>query len=255
VVLDGGSPGRTAYLRKPYHTPSLGQPDEYRGYPTIQDQTVLNQLVNSYYQNSTPIYIHALGDAAVDMSIEAIQYAEQSIGSKHDKRTQLIHVQQVQPDQFDTLKDLDVSMTFQVAHNYYFADYHREFIYGPQRTDRLNPIREAMDHGISSTIHHDAPVHPVDQMMLIWSAVNRSSRSAVIGGPEQRITPYQALQASTINAAYQFFEDDKKGSLKAGKLADFVILDKDPLQVNNDAIKDIKVVQTIKEGEIIWTAK
>lgn len=255
VVLDGGSPGRTAYLREPYYTPTHGQPDNYRGYPTIEDQSVLNALVDSYYQNNTPIHIHALGDAAVDMSIEAIKYAEANITSPHDKRTQLIHAQQVQADQFGILKDLDISITFQMAHNYYFGDYHREFIYGPERTDRLNPIREALDNGISSTIHHDAPVHPVDQMTLIWSAVSRSSRSGIVGGLTQRISPYEALQASTINAAYQFFEEDNKGSLQAGKVADFVILDKNPLTVSREEIKKIKVIQTIKEGEAIWTAK
>mgnify|MGYP000999478968 FL=1 len=228
VVLDGGSPGRTAYLRMPYHTPTPGRGADYRGYPTIKEQSALNSLVDSYYRNDTPIFIHALGDAAVDMSINAVKYAEANIGAPFDKRTQIIHAQQVQPDQFDLLKDLDITITFQVAHNFYFSDYHRKYIYGPVRTDRLNPIKSAMYHGISSTIHHDAPVHPVDQMMLMWAAVNRSSRSGVVSGEDQQITPYQALQASTINAAYQFFEEHKKGSLEAGKMADFVILDRNP---------------------------
>jgi predicted amidohydrolase YtcJ len=187
------------------------------------------------------------------MSIDAVKYAEANISAPHDKRTQIIHAQQVQPDQFEVLKDLDISITFQMAHNFYFGDYHREKIYGPERTDRLNPIKSAMDLGISSTIHHDAPVHPVDQMMLMSSAVNRSSRSGVVGGKEQQITPYQAIQASTINAAYQFFEDDRKGSLTLGKIADLVILDANPLTSAKEDIRSIEVVQTVKDGIAIWT--
>jgi len=253
VVLDGGSPGRTAYLRDPYHTPTHGQAADYRGYPTIEEQSTLNTLVDSYYQNSVPIFIHALGDAAIDMSIDAVKYAEANISAPHDKRTQIIHAQQVQPDQFNVLKDLDITITFQMAHNFYFGDYHRGYIYGPERTDRLNPIKSAMDLGISSTIHHDAPVHPVDQMMLISSAVNRTSRRGIVGGKDEQITQYQAIQASTINAAYQFFEGDRKGSLKLGKIADLVILDENPLTSAREDIRDIKVVQTVKDGIVIWS--
>ncbi len=253
VVLDGGSPGRTAYLRSPYHTSTHGQATDYRGYPTIEEQLSLNLLVDSYYQSNTPIFIHALGDAAIDMSIGAVEYAEANIDAPHDKRTQIIHAQQVQPDQFDVLKDLDITITFQMAHNFYFGDYHRDYIYGPERTDRLNPIKSAMDLGIPSTIHHDAPVHPVDQMMLISSAVNRTSRRGIVGGKEEQITPYQAVQASTINAAYQFFEGDRKGSLRLGKIADLVILDENPLTSAREDIRDIEVVQTVKDGITIWS--
>jgi predicted amidohydrolase YtcJ len=252
IVLDGGSPGRTAYLRAPYYTPTPGQVPDYRGYPTIEDQALLNQLVNDYYRYKTPVYIHALGDAALDMGIAAVAHAESRIEPPHDKRTQFIHVQQVQEDQMQSLSQLDISLTFQVAHNYYFGDYHRSYIYGPERTRRLNPINSALQKGISSSIHHDAPVHPVDQLTLIWSAVNRSTRSGAIIGPGERITPYQALQASTINAAFQFFEEDSKGSLVKGKLADLVILDKNPLKVPRDRIKDIKIRETIKDGSTVW---
>lgn len=249
--LDGGTPGRTAFLREPYHTPTPGQPADYRGYSSIKEQKDMNELIGSYYAQKVPFFIHALGDAAVDQCIAAVKYAEENFPYENS-RTQIIHAQQVQPDQFESLKELDVTITFQIAHNFYFADFHNEFILGPERTARLNPAKEAIDNGFSVTIHHDSPVHPVDQMHLMWTAVNRSSRSGTVYGPDQRLSPYEALRASTIEAAYQYKEEDAKGSLTVGKLADMVVLDENPLKVDPDTIKDINVVETIKEGEMVF---
>ena len=102
--------------------------------------------------------------------------------------------------------------------------------------------------GIIATNHTDASVTPMDQLFLLWSSVNRISRSGVVLGEAQRIDAYRGLKALTINGAYQYFEENTKGSLEAGKLADLVILDKNPLKVDPMKLKDIKVMQTIKEG-------
>jgi predicted amidohydrolase YtcJ len=251
INLDGGSPGRTAYLREPYFTQEAGMDPGYRGYPSIEDPAKLNAIVSSFYEVKTPIFIHALGDAAVDQAIQAIRNAQEKF-PRQDVRTQLIHLQVLGEDQLDQLELLDVTLTFQTTHNFYFADYHNQFTLGPERTERLCPARSAMDRGFSVTIHHDSPVHPVSQLDLIWIASNRLSRSGKTYGAEERLTPYQALRASTIEAAYQFFEEDRKGSLKVGKLADLVILDKNPLRVPIQELKTIRVVETIKEGKRIW---
>jgi hypothetical protein len=92
-------------------------------------------------------------------------------------------------------------------------------------------------------------------MVVVWTAVNRVSRSGEVIGEDQRVTPLEALEAITINAAYQYFEEDSKGSIEVGKLADLVILDKNPLTVDPMTIKDIKVVETIKEGMSIYKAQ
>lgn len=251
VVLDGGSPGRTAFLREPYHRQLPGQQD-YRGYPAIERQTDVNNLIASYYAEGIPVFIHALGDAALDQCIEAVAHAE----ARHpgsDRRTQIIHLQQVQEDQFDQLGELDTSLTFQVTHNFYFADFHAREIYGPDRTARLNPIASALSRGLSATIHHDSPVHPVDPFMLLWNVVARESRSGRVWGPNQRVSMMDALKASTISAAYQFHEDDRKGSIEVGKLADLVILDKNPLNVAKEDIRSLTVLETIKEGRTVYT--
>ena len=251
INLDGGSPGRTAFLREPYYTQTPGQADDYRGYSAIPDQVALNALVASYYEARVPVFIHALGDAALDQCIEAVAYAQ----AKHpydDIRTQLIHLQVVGQDQFDQLEALDVALTFQNTHNYYFADFHNSTTLGPRRTRELTAMGTAFQRGFSTTFHHDSPVHPVDQIMLIWIAVNREGRSGTVYGPEERLSVYQALRAATLEAAWQFREEDRKGSLEVGKLADMVVLSDNPLKTEPKNLRNIQVLETIKEGRRVF---
>jgi len=245
IILDGGSPGRSAWLLEPYHEQFPGE-NGYRGFPHFQDQAELDQLLQENIEAGNPLYIHALGDAAVGQAISALQAA-----GTH-ARTQLIHVQQAGEDQLDLIQSLGATLTFQVAHNYYFGDFHQQSIYGPERTARLNPTRSAMDRGISVSLHHDSPIHPVDQLMLIWAAVNRVTRSGQVIGETQRIPVIDALKASTINAAYQFYEEGRKGSIEVNKLADFVVLSDNPLTVDPMDIRKIKVLETIKEDQTVF---
>lgn len=249
LMLDGGSPGRTAYLREPYHRQLPGE-QNYRGYARIGQHEV-NDIVARCFKNGVPLIIHALGDAALDQAIAGLNVG-QYVAPGDDRRTQLIHLQQVQEDQFDRLRDLDVTLTFQVAHNFYFGDFHEVEIYGPLRTARLNPLASALERGFSTTIHHDSPVHPVDPFFLVWTAVNRTTRSGRVIGAEQRIGVLDALRACTIEPAYQWREEATKGSLAPGKLADLMVVDADPLAIDPDAIKDIAVLETLKEGETIF---
>ena len=100
--------------------------------------------------------------------------------------------------------------------------------------------------------HQDAPVVKPLMLHTVWAAVNRITRNGVSIGPEQRVSVFEALKAVTINAAYAYFEEDIKGTLEKGKLADLVILDNDPLKVEPDAVKDIQVLETIKEGVSLY---
>ena len=115
-------------------------------------------------------------------------------------------------------------------------------------------MRDAIDKGLRPTNHTDFVVAPLDQMFMLWSAVNRVSRGGEVIGPDQRVTALEGLQAMTINVARQYGEQASKGSLEPGKLADLVILDRNPLKVEPMAIKDIRVVETIKEGKTIYPA-
>ena len=140
-------------------------------------------------------------------------------------------------------------------HTYYWGDWHRDSVLGPDRASRISPAASALKRGMPFTQHHDAPVALPSSIMILFSQVNRVTRSGQVLGPEQRVSAMDAIKSTTINAAYQYFEERTKGSLEPGKLADFVILDQNPLTVDPMKIKDIKVVETIKEGKTIYRAR
>jgi hypothetical protein len=160
----------------------------------------------------------------------------------------------VRPDQLDKYVAYSITPSFFTEHTYYFGDTH-VLNRGEEQAFFLSPMRAAIDKGLRPTNHTDFVVAPLDQLFVIWTAVNRISRGGVVIGPDQRVTPLDALKAITINAAYQYGEEESKGSLEPGKLADLVILDGNPLTVDPMTIKDIKVVETIKEGKTIYQAK
>ena len=109
-----------------------------------------------------------------------------------------------------------------------------------------------MSAGVPFTFHQDTPVLPPDMLVTVGCAVNRVTRNGQVLGEEERISPLEALRAVTINAAYQYFEEDQKGSIREGKRADFVVLDQNPLTVDPERIRDIRVLRTIKNGITVY---
>ena len=116
-------------------------------------------------------------------------------------------------------------------------------------------MRTAQELGLKSTNHTDSPVVPPDMLFLVWTAVNRVTRSGQILGPEERVNPYVALKAITDHAAHQYFEEHLKGTIEVGKLADLVILNRNPLKTEPMEIKDIRVLRTLKSGDTLFTAE
>ena len=157
----------------------------------------------------------------------------------------------MRPEQLDKFVKYNMEPSFFTNHAYFWGDIHVQNL-GKERADFLSPMVSAKKLGLKPTNHSDATVTPIDPIFTIWTAVNRVSRSGAIIGQAERTTPYLALQAITSFAAYEFFDENLKGTLTEGKLADFVILDKNPLKVKPIEIKNIKVVETIKEGKSIY---
>jgi hypothetical protein len=165
----------------------------------------------------------------------------------------MIHAQFTRKDQIPKYVEYRIRPSYYTLHTYYFADAHIANR-GPGQAQYISPMRDSIDAGLRPTNHTDFVVAPLDQMFMLWSAVNRISRSGAEIGPGQRISPLEGLKTMTIWAAEQYGEQGSKGSLEPGKLADLVILDRNPLTVDPMAIKDIKVVETIKEGQTIYKA-
>ncbi len=141
--------------------------------------------------------------------------------------------------------------SYYTLHTYYFAEAHIRNR-GERQAMSISPMRDTIDAGIHPTNHTDFVVAPLDQMFMLWSAVNRISRAGDEIGLDQRVTPLEGLKAMTIWVAEQYNEQDAKGSLEVGKLADLVILSDNPLTVAPLDIKDIQVIETIKEGQTIY---
>jgi predicted amidohydrolase YtcJ len=154
-------------------------------------------------------------------------------------------------DQLDRVKELGIVPSYYAAHPYFWGDWHR-LSFGDERASFISPLRATLDRGIPFTIHNDSPIVPPDIMRLIWIAVNRKTRSGYVLGPDQRLTVLEALYAVTQGAAYQYFEENEKGSITPGKRADLVILGVNPLKVEPDAIKDIPVLETIARGQTVY---
>jgi hypothetical protein len=199
------------------------------------------------------VAIHANGDAAIDDALDAIE-AAQAGDPELDARPVIIHAQMTRPDQLERMKRLRVIPSFFVLHTYYWGDRHRERFLGPERAARISPTHTAQQLGVRFTLHCDTPVVPLDPLRLVWAAVNRRTTSGQELGPEERIDVTAALRAVTIDAAFQHFEEDSKGSLEPGKLADLVILGRSPLAEPPESLASIPVLETVVGGESVWRA-
>jgi predicted amidohydrolase YtcJ len=252
IALDGSPQGRTAWRTVPYLIPPDGQKAGYKGYPVIPDTKLVEGLFDEAYRNGWPTHVHANGDAAIDQLIEAMRPVHAKYGPG-DRRHTLIHGQFIRQDQLDSLQELQVIPSLFPMHTFYWGDWYDRII-GPELAQTISPMRSAIDRGMMPTSHSDAPVALPNLMQVMWATVNRTSRSGKVMGPRERTTQLEGLKAITIWGAREHFEDDRKGSLEVGKLADLVILDRNPITVDPMSINRIRVLETIKEGKTVYRA-
>ncbi len=248
IMSDGSIQGFTAYLSKPYHTPYKGDAS-FRGYPAYSREELFSIIEEAHRRGQ--LLIHTNGDGAVDDALDALE-AAQAKYPRSDCRHIIIHAQTIRDDQLDRLDKAGFTPTFFVPHVYYWGDRHRDIFLGPERAARMDPIRSGMKRGLVCTSHCDTPITPVRPFLSIWACVNRLTSSGKPLGPEERISVKEALRAHTINSAWQHFEEKDKGSLEAGKLADLIVLDTNPLECAPEALKDIRVLETVVGGETVF---
>lgn len=247
IFLDGSPQGRTAWMRQPY----LGDDSGYCGYGTLTDDVVTASFEQAAKLNAQLIG-HCNGDMAAEQFLRCLEKAEKNCPQLKELRPVIIHGQLLGRDQLPRVRELGAMVSFFVAHVYHWGDVHlRNF--GEERASHISPTRSALESNVPFTFHQDAPVIEPDMLETVWCAVNRQTRNGVHLGADEEISTFDALCAITINSAYQYFEEEFKGTIAAGKQADFVVLEQNPLEVEKSQLKDIQILETYKNGESIYT--
>lgn len=250
ITLDGSPQGRTAWRTVAYLIPPDGQKAGYKGYPAIEDTAHVQALLDEAYTKHWPVKVHANGDAAIDQLFAALRPVVSKHGVKRGQ-TILIHGQFIRPDQVQDLKSLGIFPSMFPMHTFYWGDWYKKIV-GPDKAAQISPMRSILNTGLHATSHTDAPVALPNAMQVVWATVNRTSRSGAIIGTDERVTPLEAMKMITIWGAEQFGEQDTKGSLVPGKLADMVMLSDNPLTIEPTKINTIVVLETIKEGKTVY---
>lgn len=238
MFLDGSPQNKTAWTIDPYT-------DGTYGYPTLTDEQLKNHLIKAIDENMQ-VLVHCNGDQAIQHYINQYETVY-----KQDIRPVIIHAQMMRPQQMSQAKKLHMIPSFFLSHVYYFGDIHKQNM-GIQRAQYISPLHSALKYHLCFTMHTDAPVIQPNMIESLHIAVNRETQNGDVLGQQERIEPLDALKALTIHGAYQYFEENEKGSLKVGKKADMVILSDNPLTIDKKKIKDIKVLKTVKEGQVIF---
>jgi predicted amidohydrolase YtcJ len=196
LTLDGSPQGRTAWRTKPYLIAPDGAKPSYMGYPTIPDDNKVKAVFDSAFANNWQILTHTNGDAAIDQLIRCIKPAVAKYGN-NDRRNVMIHGQYIRFDQLDSLKKLDMVASLFPMHTFYWGDWHKQII-GDSLGNLISPIKTALKKGLHVTSHTDAPVAFPNLAMILWTTVNRVSRSGAVIGAEERLSAYEALKSITI---------------------------------------------------------
>jgi Predicted metal-dependent hydrolase with the TIM-barrel fold len=254
LILDGSTQAKTAWLQEPYFIVPEGKDKYYKGIASMSDED-LYQKLKAALESGHQVYAHANGSAAIDQFITQYERAVNATGTTTDFRPVLIHAQTMTEEELDRAEKANINVSFFHDCTYYWGDYHMKSVLGDERGSRISPLSSALKRDINVTIHQDSPVVPPNMLFTVHNAVNRITKEGEPIGPGFAVSPMDALKMVTINGAYQYFEEKTKGSIERGKVADFVILDNNPLKVPKTKIKDIKVLQTIKDDIVVYDAE
>lgn len=232
---------RTCWLYEPYAHDS-----DYYGVPPGRSQEDLNQLMLDIHESGFQPAVHSNGDREIDMVLDAFEYALEKL-PKEDHRFRIEHFSVVTPEILQRASAIGIVA---VLHSYTWEHGDKYEDYGEDRWNLMHPNRSAVEAGIHVAQSSDFGVSAADPLLRIQSLVTRMSAEGKVYGPEQRISPEEAIRLWTLAGAYAAFEEDVKGSIELGKLADFVILSDDPTAVPPETIKDIAVEMTVIGGVV-----
>jgi len=253
LFIDGSIQCFTAAFNKPYSQ------KETMGLEGLQySQDGLNNIVAQAHRLGYQVAIHAVGDYGITRAVNAIENAMEKY-PRPNPRHRIEHALCPTLKDLGRMKRLGIIPNFYLFHPWFWGDKHINEYIGKERADKMVPAKTAMKLGIISCAHSDCPicipgdpVWPSDPLWGMWCAVNRKTKGGLDIGSAEKLTPIEALRVYTINGAYASFEEDIKGSIEIGKLADLVVLSENPLEVDPWEIRYIKVEKTIIGGEIVY---
>lgn len=252
MFFDGSPQGRTAWMAEPYAPGEEGE--GYCGYGTISDDDAyayMRKAIDGGHQ----LLGHTNGDAAADQFLRVYERAltDSPNPRKAELRPVMVHCQTVRRDQYERMLALNMIPTIFTNHIWYWGDVHLKN-FGERRGGRISAVRDALDCGMRPTFHTDCPVLRPNLFESVWCATTRVTKCGAQLDEGQKISVYEGLECITKNGAYQYGEEERKGTLEVGKLADLCIVERNPLKVVLDDLRDLRVLATIKEGEAIWRA-
>ena len=243
LVSDGAIATRTAWLSEPY----VGSEDDH-GIQALSEEEI-EEAVIEIHRAGFQVCIHANGDLAIDMVVTAYEKA-QSEFPRGNERHRIEHCTVVNPDLLARMSASGVVATPFCTYVYYHGE--KMPFYGEERLRWMFAQRSFIDSGVVSTGATDYPPGPYEPLMGIQACVTRTDSEGNVWGPNQRVSVEEALRIYTLNGAYAGFEEDIKGSITPGKLADMVVLRDDPASVDPMTIMDISIQQTIIGGRTVY---
>jgi predicted amidohydrolase YtcJ len=251
---DGSPYTGSMYIEEPYMISKFSQnklhiPEGSRGEPLIKKEDLI-QFIKDYHKKGWQIAIHTQGDIANKNVLEAFNEVNKTLDTKNG-RHRIEHCLLLSDSSLTTMKALHITPSFHINHLYFYGKALKENIIGDQRANKILPLLSAQNKGIKFSLHADQPMFESNPLRLIQTAVERQTKEGDTLGFNQKISILNALKAMTINAAWQIHMEDKIGSLKKGKYADFVILDKNPLIAPIHQIQDIKILKTVVNGNVV----
>ncbi|MBU3610453.1 amidohydrolase family protein [Polynucleobacter wuianus] len=258
VSTDGAPQLRLAYFTKPY-IDTKGFPKDWRGM-AVASQNLVDKYANLAYEKNIQYFGYSNGDAGIDMTLSGIAKAIRDTGVTEDRRTVISHSFFFRGDQLDQYKTNHILPQFMPNHIWMYGDVYR-LILGDERASNMVPLNLAKTKEIPFGLHNDTPSSGPSALFTIWTAVNRKTYGGSVIGPDQRIDPYTALRGFTSVTAYQYKEEASKGSITPGKLADMVLLDRNPLKVDPMEIKEVDSTtkcnfeQLVKEAKDVLVSK
>lgn len=249
IVTDGSNQGFTGRQREPYvGTDSVGL--------FYVEPEALREMAVELGRKGWPLSMHGNGDAAIDSILDAVEAARDQGVDVRSLRCRIEHCSILHDGQIERAKALGIGPSFLINHVHFWGHVMRDQVFGPDKVQLLDRCRSAEDAGLTWVLHTDAPVSPLGSLHKIRVAVVRDlwKEPDTILAPQERVSVETAIRAVTRDAAWLCHSEDEIGSLEPGKLADFVVLDEDPRQVEPTAISDIGVRQTWMDGRQVFEA-